>query len=1197
MLKKGCSSRFRTYFPDAYKIHYPNARTHLSSKVRSTLPDGTNLFEKTRSKRRRPFTVEEDRALKAGYEKHGTTWATIVKDPVFQEQNRRSTDLRDRFRNAFPELYKAAGYKPRTNVKKKMVDSDSISGIKHAATDDQLGTSSSGLVSTAGPVRSRRRAQTSQGLLRGGTKSMPQSTVASEDEESSAGEEDLGRMKYRARQFKATQLPTFTGDTSISILSAPRLKKQDTETSLSSDATAGEDDITIEVDDTSNNASPSSNDYDDSMDDGTLERLAIPDFLPSAAQQKLDDGTVWPSGVDTPTHSSVHAWSTTAGSPTSDLDYFMTNSTQSSPFMSRPSDDVGTQSWDSNWFSPTSRPDANSVPSSSASSSSFLNGGTFSPTSPFSTTSFQALNQQASASSQLPLGEAFTQHQQGVLDRYGLVPSHLDLSTDLGLHDFHQSGFPHPPYTGHGFHSHNGAYTNPNGTPFSLGPLNLPQSNSHLASSMSSAGSAFSDDGDSSSSVYNNGLHSQIAGDLISGNRSTHQWSFSSLYGFNPPVKGPVGTSGLGLFGLTDVHGSSAVEPLSVAEGGLNSSVVGRPQGHTARSSISGLGDLGLTSITLEDPLEIRLSVEEPSVRVASESMASLTAAAPSPMAVDETPSDHQEHQTPGEDIRQRHQRQKTPSQSPSRTGSIRRSLSRTHSRNGRHLQPPHATQTRSTTEPLQLSDLIVTEDGPDASSAIYDGDDDPHSTPPATPIFSRSRPVRRSSGSMLQFGYDSTATGGHTRSISVPPSEARIPLTDTFPDLSNTGENVWMGVDMNAMGMRLGAMTPPASLGYNSSGSGAIGGGYFSNAPGRTFDESLAALRAEQEKRQSQAVALGQGHGRQQTHGQPLQQPATVYPGSLMLATSNSASTPAAIHPRPQSGSDGSLLDPAGLRQPTTPTTPSAPSGRQSATLSASFRSSTSASHHSMTSYPTTPTSFTYSDLSGVPYLDMHYWNQNTMQQSQTSGTNSAQSTQLQTLNTLMGLPGVGDEFWAHIDGIRQGQALDLASSTGLGMSTNSAAFAAGFASATSPAALTSLSGFGGVTFRGSDPYATVRGSRSQRKGRADGTSSMGAMTGNGVPSMSPTTPQPQRQGGQESYTSSAPPASLAMPIQGSTSGSILDDITLSFDSRGTHGQKSAGLGRSMSHHRGQSAVCPQDLMLDGDTRRKRASWDGGVA
>jgi hypothetical protein len=60
--------RFRTYFPDAYRLHYPNAKTHLSSRVRSTLPDGTSIFEKTRSKKRRPFSKEEDEALRRGYE-------------------------------------------------------------------------------------------------------------------------------------------------------------------------------------------------------------------------------------------------------------------------------------------------------------------------------------------------------------------------------------------------------------------------------------------------------------------------------------------------------------------------------------------------------------------------------------------------------------------------------------------------------------------------------------------------------------------------------------------------------------------------------------------------------------------------------------------------------------------------------------------------------------------------------------------------------------------------------------------------------------------------------------------------------------------------------------------------------------------------------------------------------------------------
>ncbi|KAG8909559.1 hypothetical protein FRC01_006861, partial [Tulasnella sp. 417] len=140
--------RFRTYFPDAYRFHYPNAKTHLSSRVRSFLPDGTSIFEKTRSKKRRPFSAEEDEALRLGYEKHGTTWATIVKDPIFQSQERRSTDLRDRFRNAFPELYKAAGYKPRPRASTSAA-SRAAAGSSTAVTSGAVTPSSTAKASTS----------------------------------------------------------------------------------------------------------------------------------------------------------------------------------------------------------------------------------------------------------------------------------------------------------------------------------------------------------------------------------------------------------------------------------------------------------------------------------------------------------------------------------------------------------------------------------------------------------------------------------------------------------------------------------------------------------------------------------------------------------------------------------------------------------------------------------------------------------------------------------------------------------------------------------------------------------------------------------------------------------------------------------------------------------------------------------------
>ena len=110
-------------------------------------------------------------------------WATIVKDPIFQAQNRRSTDLRDRFRNAFPDLYQAAGYKSHNTAKKSKsngggssrsrVGRDQIAQPMRATTDDPLASSSS-----TGPVRWKRR-HTDQGLFRGGTESVPESTNVS----------------------------------------------------------------------------------------------------------------------------------------------------------------------------------------------------------------------------------------------------------------------------------------------------------------------------------------------------------------------------------------------------------------------------------------------------------------------------------------------------------------------------------------------------------------------------------------------------------------------------------------------------------------------------------------------------------------------------------------------------------------------------------------------------------------------------------------------------------------------------------------------------------------------------------------------------------------------------------------------------------------------------------------------------------
>ncbi|THU89645.1 hypothetical protein K435DRAFT_865106 [Dendrothele bispora CBS 962.96] len=381
--------RFRTYFPDAYKQHYPNARTHLSSKVRSTLPDGTSLFEKTRSKKRRPFTEEEDRALKAGYEKHGTVWATIVKDPIFQEQKRRSTDLRDRFRNAFPELYQAAGYKPR-NAKKKvtgdsLVARPSTSAGKmpmRAATDDQLSMTTKGTV--------RRRRNTSQGLLRGGVKSVPQSAAASEDEDSS--EDEAESPKPRTASFS-------------SVWVKPPPSSSPPELEMSRSTSTMDDDTEMNLVDASMNLSE----------------------LPGHCSSEVDaHSQTWSSGLDTP----VHSHATWAGSPTSSQvsnDYLV-----GSPFQGRNESIVGgmgmigKSAWGTHdWFSANPRLDNSGT---STSSSSYIDG--LSPSSPF----------------------AFNNH--GVFDRYDLVSGFSSINSEVGTGDswstFSDDMFPptHSDYAG-----------------------------------------------------------------------------------------------------------------------------------------------------------------------------------------------------------------------------------------------------------------------------------------------------------------------------------------------------------------------------------------------------------------------------------------------------------------------------------------------------------------------------------------------------------------------------------------------------------------------------------------------------------------------------------------------------------------------------------------------------------------------------
>lgn len=56
------------HFATVCLLQYPNAKTHLSHRVRGKTTDGKSIFEKGKTKERRPFSHAEDEALKRGYD-------------------------------------------------------------------------------------------------------------------------------------------------------------------------------------------------------------------------------------------------------------------------------------------------------------------------------------------------------------------------------------------------------------------------------------------------------------------------------------------------------------------------------------------------------------------------------------------------------------------------------------------------------------------------------------------------------------------------------------------------------------------------------------------------------------------------------------------------------------------------------------------------------------------------------------------------------------------------------------------------------------------------------------------------------------------------------------------------------------------------------------------------------------------------
>ncbi|EPE24308.1 Homeo [Glarea lozoyensis ATCC 20868] len=64
-------------------------------------------FRKSNRRERRAFSAEEDRNILLGYQLHGPAWTKIQRDPQFNLITRQPTDLRDRFRNKYPERFRS----------------------------------------------------------------------------------------------------------------------------------------------------------------------------------------------------------------------------------------------------------------------------------------------------------------------------------------------------------------------------------------------------------------------------------------------------------------------------------------------------------------------------------------------------------------------------------------------------------------------------------------------------------------------------------------------------------------------------------------------------------------------------------------------------------------------------------------------------------------------------------------------------------------------------------------------------------------------------------------------------------------------------------------------------------------------------------------------------------------------------------
>ena len=723
---------------------------------------------------------------------------------MFKDQARRSTDLRDRFRNAFPELYQAAGYKPRSATSsgsktktKKSFGKQSGRGLAmgvRAATDDQLAMSSTrvGMDMGAGPVRRRRSAHTT-GLLRGGTKSVPQSTACSEDEDSDSGVDELDPEEYLEMPsgvFRSPPTPVLVDN--VSTLPTRRFGGL---TVGSGTIKAGKE-----------TGDPFTDDME--MEMVALDQLSSnplgtsPPFLPGRNHNNSGDidtpAQSWPSGLNTPTHSN-HAWSTAAGSPTSshlstDYEYLLnsgthshshspsfshtrtkhnndadadTNNTESSSMIGKSA--WGTQDW---LFSSNPRLDHSSSASTSNSSSSYISldasahshGLSLSPP-PFSSFPFTHHALTSTHGQHL----SYTSHAHGVLDRYDLLPaaSSLSLSQHAHLHDF--------------------------------------------ASDIGAGGGGADEFSDADAEFPPSGFrgfthHSNYAGDLIFGARGPGSGLGAGLghsyYGFGSSS----GTGGANTFGYgLGLSGMGRDADAGVAGEGIQSMQLALP----------GIDEIEIAGITLEDSQQ-----QEPGESQPSDEDGDVVIESPGADSPNASSDNGDGDLRLDVNIELGHNHSRPHPQEPQGKNEPRRPTLM-HSHSLTHLTAnPHSPHPEFK---LDLDDIVdFSRSQPPGDDSQLDLDLELHHTPPGTPLLAsvssfsvthanlsvspRPRSARRSSESIdfhhyHNYNHDSgSGQHHHGRSISVPPSEMRVRATPGTSGSSGLGSRLGRGQEQKSV-------------------------------------------------------------------------------------------------------------------------------------------------------------------------------------------------------------------------------------------------------------------------------------------------------------------------------------------------------------------------------------------------------------